>query len=72
MRYKLPHLFGNLIAQAPSLWWGRTTTWPSRATRATIAAKGYEVTYSEPVGGHESVTWRGTLAQALASMLPKA
>ena len=22
MRYKLPHLFGNLIAQAPSLWWG--------------------------------------------------
>ena len=43
-----------------------------RRMRGVLAARGYEVTYSEPVGGHESVTWRGTLAQALASMLPKA
>ena len=22
MGYRLPHIFGNVIAQAPSLWWG--------------------------------------------------
>ena len=32
--------------------------------------KGYDLTYSEPAGGHDYALWRGTLADALTKMLP--
>lgn len=114
MGYRLPHVFGNVIAQAPSLWWGpghdvddpRNTghyrgewlvdafeaspTLPlriwmeiglmehpllmlasNRRMKGILEAKGYELTYSEPAGGHEPATWRGTMGKALALMLAR-
>ena len=113
MGHRLPHVFGNVIAQAPSLWWGpgHVITEPrnegryrgewlvdafergehlplriwmeigllehpmlmlasNRRMRRVLEAKGYDLTYLEPAGGHEPATWRGTLARALAHMLP--
>jgi enterochelin esterase-like enzyme len=35
-----------------------------------LEAKGYDLDYSEPCGGHDSALWRGTLGAALAKMLP--
>jgi enterochelin esterase family protein len=110
--YKLPHLFGNVIAQAPSLWWGPgfrvdvprsaggyPADWlidqyraspklpvrywveiglmehptlmiePNRRMKAVMEEKGYDLTYSEPCGGHDTALWRGTLGLALAKML---
>jgi enterochelin esterase family protein len=110
--YKLPHLFGNVIAQAPSLWWGPgfrmdvprsaggyPAEWlieqyrnaprlpvrywveiglmehpslmiePNRRMKAVMEEKGYDLTYSEPCGGHDPALWRGTLGLALAKML---
>lgn len=43
---------------------------PSRRLRRALEAKGYDVRYREPAGGHESMMWRGTLAPALTQMLP--
>ena len=114
MGHRLPHVFGNVIAQAPSLWWGpghviteprnegrfrgewlvdefeRSARLPlriwmeigllehpmlmlasNRRMRRVLEAKGYDLTYLEPAGGHEPATWRGTLARALAHMLPR-
>ena len=111
--YRLPHLFGNVISQAASLWWGPgfdmdvprsaggyPAEWlieqysgsprlpvrfwmeigllehpalmiePNRRMKAVLESKGYDLTYREPCGGHDPALWRGTLATALAHMLP--
>jgi enterochelin esterase-like enzyme len=110
--FRLPHLFGNVISQAASLWWGpgfkmtvprsaggyppewlieeyeqspllpvrfwmeiglmepsKLMIEPNRRMKALLEAKGYDVTYSEPCGGHDTALWRGTLAAALAHMM---
>jgi enterochelin esterase family protein len=42
---------------------------PNRRMRAVLESKGYDLTFSEPCGGHDTALWRGTLAQALERML---
>jgi enterochelin esterase family protein len=39
-----------------------------RRLRDVLQAKGYRVTYSEFVGGHNEVCWRGSLADALIAL----
>ena len=107
--FQLPHVFGNVIAQAPSLWWGpgykmnvphgpapewlieqyeqsprlpvriwmeaglmdhpRLMLEACRRMKASLESKGYDLTYSEPSGGHDTALFRGTLVNALATML---
>ena len=112
MGYRLPHVFGNIISQAASLWWGPgyridvprseggyTPEWlikkfaesprlplrfwleiglmehpslmlePNRRMKALLESKGYDVTYREFCGGHDHALWRGSLIQALSTML---
>ncbi len=112
--YRLSHIFGNVIAQGASLWWGpghrldvprnegiyrrewlidefeRASKLPlriwlevgllehpifmlasNRRLRRILESKGYDLRYLEPAGGHETAVWRGTLARALAEMLPR-
>jgi len=112
--HRLPHLFGNVISQSASLWWGpgfdttkslRSQTYtpgwlvdqyeasprlplriwqeiglmepdermiePNRRMKAVLEAKGYDLTYRETAGGHDYAIWRGTVADALATMAPK-
>jgi len=45
---------------------------PNRHLRDTLRAKGYEVDYREFPGGHDSINWRGTLADGLIALLGKA
>ena len=47
---------------------GGDTLEPTRALR-DVFAKGYEVHYQEFVGGHDGLSWRGTLADGLIALL---
>jgi len=42
---------------------------PSRHMRDVLLAKGYEVHYQQVVGGHDYLSWRGTLADGLLALL---
>ncbi len=42
---------------------------PTRALRDVLLAKGYEVHYQQFVGGHDGLSWRGTLADGLIALL---
>jgi enterochelin esterase-like enzyme len=42
---------------------------PSRDMRDVLLAKGYEVHYQEFVGGHDYLSWRGTLADGLIVLM---
>ena len=116
-----PELYGNVISQSGSYWWGPgvdferpASAWhadwqwlireyastlalairfyidtglfetdiqdpsrpeesdqllTSRRMRDVLAAKGYEVHYSEYNGGHEWVCWRGSVSDALIALL---
>ncbi len=44
---------------------------PSRHMRDVLLAKGYEVTYQQFVGGHDYLSWRGTLADGLIALIGK-
>lgn len=44
-------------------------TGANRHFRDVLLAKGYDVTYRETPGGHESLHWRSTLADALMTLL---
>jgi len=41
----------------------------NRQLREVLLAKGYEVHYQQFVGGHDTVSWRGTLADGLLALL---
>ena len=43
----------------------------NRRMKAVIEDVGYDIAYREFCGGHDFVLWRGTLAQALATLLPR-
>ena len=42
---------------------------PSRHMRDVLLAKGYQVHYRENVGGHDYLSWRGSLADGLIALL---
>jgi enterochelin esterase-like enzyme len=42
---------------------------PSRHMRDVLLAKGYEVHFQEFVGGHDYLSWRGTLADGLLALV---
>jgi enterochelin esterase-like enzyme len=42
---------------------------PSRHLRDVLMAKGYEVHYQQFVGGHDGLSWRGTLADGLIALI---
>ena len=41
----------------------------SRHLRDVLRARGYEVSYREFVGGHDQLTWRGSLADGLIALI---
>jgi enterochelin esterase family protein len=41
----------------------------NRELRDVLQLKGYEVDYHEFAGGHNSINWRGSLADGLISLL---
>jgi enterochelin esterase family protein len=43
----------------------------ARHLRDVLVAKGYDVTYQQFAGGHDPLSWRGTLADALIALLPE-
>jgi enterochelin esterase-like enzyme len=48
---------------------GRDILSSSRHMRDVLLAKGYEVNYQEFIGGHDYLSWRGTLADGLISLI---
>ena len=108
LRY--PEVFGNVIAQSGSFWWGpgasdatqrnwmagqwltapvsRTNFFleagtfendirgeggqileTTRNLRDVLLARGYKVTWQEFAGGHDTIHWRGSIADALMAVL---
>jgi enterochelin esterase-like enzyme len=47
---------------------GFGTLEPARRLRDVLRAKGYDVTYQEFLSGHDDITWRGSLADALIAL----
>ena len=43
----------------------------TRVFRDVLRARGYEVHYQEFVGGHDYLSWRGTLADGLIALMGK-
>jgi len=43
----------------------------NRMFRDTLLAKGYRVVYSEFAGGHQSINWRGSIADGLMALAPR-
>jgi enterochelin esterase family protein len=41
----------------------------TRHLRDVLLAKGYQVHYQQFVGGHDGLSWRGTLADGLINLL---
>jgi enterochelin esterase-like enzyme len=41
---------------------------PNRRMKAAPGAKGYDLIYRENAGGHDYAVWRGSIAEALATM----
>jgi enterochelin esterase-like enzyme len=48
---------------------GNSILIPNRHLRDVLLAKGYEVHYQEFVGGHDYLSWRGTLADGLILLM---
>ncbi len=48
---------------------GRDILASSRHMRDVLLAKGYEVHYQEFIGGHDYLSWRGTLADGLIALM---
>jgi enterochelin esterase family protein len=51
---------------------GKSILMPNRHLRDVLRAKGYEVHYQEFVGGHDYLSWRGTLADGLILLMGSA
>jgi enterochelin esterase family protein len=63
------HLDIGLLEDAPRPGGCPNMVDANRHMRDVLAAKGYDVQYAEYNGGHDYVSWRGTLADGLAFLL---